>query len=76
VRPLDGHTLLWVTSANAWNATLYANLKFDFIRDFACEVWKEAKTNIASNKRNACTETKGDALQDYWKELQRQSLNH
>src|SRR5215470_14846748 len=28
--PSDGYTLLWVTSANAWNATLYANLKFDF----------------------------------------------
>jgi tripartite-type tricarboxylate transporter receptor subunit TctC len=33
--PPDGHTLLWVTSANAWNATLYANLNFDFIRDIA-----------------------------------------
>jgi len=31
----DGYTLLWVTSANAWNATLYANLNFDFIRDIA-----------------------------------------
>jgi tripartite-type tricarboxylate transporter receptor subunit TctC len=31
----DGHTLLWVTSANAWNATLYARLNFDFIRDIA-----------------------------------------
>jgi tripartite-type tricarboxylate transporter receptor subunit TctC len=33
--PPDGYTLLWVTSANAWNATLYANLKFNFIRDIA-----------------------------------------
>jgi tripartite-type tricarboxylate transporter receptor subunit TctC len=31
----DGHTLLWATSANAINATLYSNLSFDFIRDFA-----------------------------------------
>src|SRR5215467_3318351 len=29
----DGYTLLWVTSANAWNATLYATLNFNFIRD-------------------------------------------
>jgi tripartite-type tricarboxylate transporter receptor subunit TctC len=31
----DGHTLLWATSANAVNATLYNNLNFNFIRDFA-----------------------------------------
>src|SRR5262245_11280852 len=31
----DGHTLLWVTSANAWNPTLYAKLNIDFIRDIA-----------------------------------------
>jgi tripartite-type tricarboxylate transporter receptor subunit TctC len=31
----DGHSLLWATSANAINATLYGNLNFDFIRDFA-----------------------------------------
>ena len=31
----DGYTLLGVTSANAWNATLYPNLSFDFIRDIA-----------------------------------------
>ena len=31
----DGHTLLWATSANAINTTLYSHLNFDFIRDFA-----------------------------------------
>jgi tripartite-type tricarboxylate transporter receptor subunit TctC len=29
----DGYTLLWSTSANAINATLYDNLSFNFIRD-------------------------------------------
>jgi tripartite-type tricarboxylate transporter receptor subunit TctC len=33
--PADGYSLLWCTSANAINATLYSNLNFDFIRDFA-----------------------------------------
>ena len=31
----DGHTLLWITSANAINATLYDKLTFNFIRDIA-----------------------------------------
>jgi tripartite-type tricarboxylate transporter receptor subunit TctC len=31
----DGYTLLVVTSSNATNATLYGNLKFDLVRDFA-----------------------------------------
>jgi tripartite-type tricarboxylate transporter receptor subunit TctC len=29
----DGHTLLWVTAANAINASLYDKLTFNFIRD-------------------------------------------
>jgi tripartite-type tricarboxylate transporter receptor subunit TctC len=29
----DGYTLLWVTHANAFNATLYDKLDFNFIRD-------------------------------------------
>lgn len=29
----DGYTLLWSTSANAINATLYDNLNFDFLHD-------------------------------------------
>jgi len=31
----DGYTLLLSTSANATNASLYQNLQFDFLRDFA-----------------------------------------
>ena len=31
----DGYTLLQVSSANAWNATLYDKLNFNFIRDIA-----------------------------------------
>jgi tripartite-type tricarboxylate transporter receptor subunit TctC len=31
----DGYTLLEASTSNAWNATLYPNLKFDFIRDIA-----------------------------------------
>jgi tripartite-type tricarboxylate transporter receptor subunit TctC len=33
--PADGHTLLMATLPNASNATLYENLKFNFIRDIA-----------------------------------------
>src|SRR5215468_6940711 len=33
--PADGHTLLLAVATNAINATLYDNLKFDFIRDIA-----------------------------------------
>ena len=29
----DGYTLLWITQTNAINATLYKNLKFNFMRD-------------------------------------------
>jgi tripartite-type tricarboxylate transporter receptor subunit TctC len=31
--PADGYTLLWVTSANAINASLHEKLNFNFIRD-------------------------------------------
>ena len=31
----DGYTLLLVTQSNAFNATIYQNLNFDFIRDIA-----------------------------------------
>jgi len=31
----DGYTLLWTTSANAINATLYAHLNFNFLRDIS-----------------------------------------
>jgi tripartite-type tricarboxylate transporter receptor subunit TctC len=30
----DGYTLLLTTSADAWNATLYNNLNFDYVHDF------------------------------------------
>jgi tripartite-type tricarboxylate transporter receptor subunit TctC len=33
--PADGHALLLVAAPNAINATLYANLNFNFIRDIA-----------------------------------------
>jgi len=33
--PPDGYTLLLTSSTDAWNATLYGNLKFNFIRDIA-----------------------------------------
>jgi tripartite-type tricarboxylate transporter receptor subunit TctC len=33
--PPDGYTLLHISAANAWNATLYDNLHFNFIRDIA-----------------------------------------
>jgi len=31
----DGYTLLWVTSANASNATIYEKLNFNFLRDLS-----------------------------------------
>ncbi len=33
--PSDGYTLLWITAANAINATLYDKLNFNFIHDIA-----------------------------------------
>jgi tripartite-type tricarboxylate transporter receptor subunit TctC len=32
---VSGYTLLVATSGDAWNATLYDNLKYNFIRDFS-----------------------------------------
>src|SRR3954471_8093137 len=32
--PADGYTLLLSFSGDAWNATLYGNLRFNFMRDF------------------------------------------
>ena len=31
----DGYTLLEASTSNAWNAAIYQNLKFDFVRDIA-----------------------------------------
>jgi len=31
--PPDGYTLLEISASNAWNVTLYDNLKFNFVRD-------------------------------------------
>jgi tripartite-type tricarboxylate transporter receptor subunit TctC len=31
----DGYTILEASTSNAWNATIYQNLNFDFIRDIA-----------------------------------------
>ena len=33
--PPDGYTLLFITSTNSYNATLYDKLNFDFVRDIA-----------------------------------------
>ena len=33
--PPDGYTMLWVSPANAINATLYESLPFNFLRDTA-----------------------------------------
>jgi len=33
--PPDGYTLLQATATNAWNATLYDNLNFNFLQDIA-----------------------------------------
>src|SRR4051794_39792432 len=33
--PADGYTLLLATQTNLWNMSLYDNLRFNFIRDFA-----------------------------------------
>ena len=33
--PADGYTMMLLSGSNAWNASLYPNLPFDFLRDFA-----------------------------------------
>jgi tripartite-type tricarboxylate transporter receptor subunit TctC len=33
--PADGYTMMLLSGSNAWNASLYPNLSFDFLRDFA-----------------------------------------
>src|SRR5712671_4712114 len=44
--PADGYTLLLVAAPNAINATLYANLNFNFIRDIAPVAGISRETNI------------------------------
>jgi tripartite-type tricarboxylate transporter receptor subunit TctC len=44
--PPDGHTLLFVTGANFINATLYQNLKFNFIKDMAPVVLLAREPNV------------------------------
>lgn len=43
--PPDGYTLLWITTANTINATLYKKLNFDFLRDIV---------PVASVTRTSC----------------------
>jgi tripartite-type tricarboxylate transporter receptor subunit TctC len=47
--PADGYTLLLVDISNAFNATLYDNLKFNFIRDIApvASIFRGASVLIA-----------------------------
>ncbi len=44
--PPDGYTLFIGTVANAINATLYSNLPFDFVRDFAPVALTTAAPNV------------------------------
>jgi tripartite-type tricarboxylate transporter receptor subunit TctC len=44
--PPDGYTLLWITSANAINATLYNKLNFNFLRDIAPVAFTGRVTNV------------------------------
>src|SRR5262245_56834651 len=43
--PADGYTLLLVTASNAFNATLYDKLNFNFIRDIAPAITSAAGVN-------------------------------
>src|SRR5208282_4380738 len=51
----DGYTLLMVASIDAINATLYANLNFNFIRDIA-----PGEINMASNGTGSFTHIAGE----------------
>jgi hypothetical protein len=67
----DGYTLLFVTSANAWNATLYANLNFNFIDDIVPRRWshappaeKSARCDRSSLRRKSDHVSSGEAMLD------------
>jgi tripartite-type tricarboxylate transporter receptor subunit TctC len=53
--PADGYTLLLVTASNAFNATLYDKLNFNFIRDIApvAGITPTNATPLASRPENS-----------------------
>jgi tripartite-type tricarboxylate transporter receptor subunit TctC len=53
----DGHTLLYVVTANAISATLFDNLKFDFIRDITAVAGIIRVPNLVSVNRSLPVET-------------------
>jgi tripartite-type tricarboxylate transporter receptor subunit TctC len=70
--PPDGYTLVLVGVPNASNATLYSNLKFNFIRDIA-----EAARQLATRKtwRKPCTPPSAnrDSLATLWAGFRRRA---